>query len=88
MSEYSLIEEKVIEIQTLNAKLVAIKGLYKEALLDGSAELANKLSNELAATQIAYDTWFDTMTTELGVKPSPTQSWQVDFGAKKMYLIG
>lgn len=88
MIEYNISQERVIEIQTLNAKLVAIKNLYKEAILEGNSDLSNKLSNELAKTQIAYDKWFDVMTVELGAHPSPTQSWQVDFTEKKMYLIG
>ncbi len=88
MIEYNIAEAKIIEIQTLNAKLVSIKNLYKESLLENNSELTNRLSNELANVQIAYDKWFDSMTLELGATPNPSQSWQVDFTAKKMYLIG
>ena len=88
MIEYNIAEAKVIEIQTLNAKLVSIKNLYKESLLENNPELTNRLSNELAHAQIAYDKWFDVMTIELEAKPNSNQSWQVDFSAKKMYLLG
>jgi len=86
--DYDLTTEQVSEIQVLNAKIVALKGLVREVALEGDSALLDKLTTEMAKSQISYDNWFESRQMELGVNTRSDQHWNVDFKLKKLQLLG
>lgn len=86
--DYNLTDDQVQEIQFLNAKLVSIKNLTKEALGEGNQFLYDKLIAEVAKTQIEYDHWFEVRQAELNIVTRSDQRWNVDFQRKLLQLLG
>jgi len=86
--DYNLTDAQVQEIQLLNAKLVSIKNMAREAIGEGNAFLFDKLIIEVSKTQIDYDKWFEDRQREIGVVTRPDQRWNVDFKEKKLQLLG
>ncbi len=86
--DFDLSSEQVTEIQVLNAKMVGIKGLIKEATAEGNDALFTRLIGELAKVQIEYDGWFEKMQEIFKVSTRSDQRWNVDFKAKKLQLLG
>lgn len=86
--DYELTQEDTSEIQILNAKMVSLKNLVKETMLEGNSLVTERLTTELAKTQIEYDGWFDRMQTKFAVSTRPDQHWNVDFKARKLQLLG
>ena len=87
MKEFDLTKEQTSEIQLLNAKLISLKTLYKESLIEGNSLLSEKLIVELSKVQISYDNWFNLIQTTLNVSTTSNQSWNVDFNSNKLQLI-
>lgn len=86
--DYQLTDEETKEIQILNAKMVTIKNMVKEASADGDDALFSKLMDELSKTQISYDSWFDKMQTKFNIVTNQNQQWNVDFKNKILQLLG
>lgn len=86
--DFDLTNEQVSEIQILNAKMVSVKGLIKEASTDGNNSLFSRLIEELAKIQVQYDGWFESMQELHKVSTRSDQRWNVDFKAKKLQLLG
>lgn len=87
INSITLLDEEVLKIKQLNARIVSLKNLIKEISPGDNDFVFTKLINELSEAQIDYDQWFSNMQNKYNIQTNSDNRWNVDFAKKELQLL-